>query len=247
MRRRDFLLAAACMPFAGVNGDLATARDHAAKRLAYLNRPLNLAFEGDSITLGENATPGLDFPAQVARILQGQAPAPRVFATNSATLVQDRLDKSQATNYITYGPREAAVDASFVTGSTNVLSVFAGTNDMKRLGATAESTRDAYGDYIARRLKRGWTVMYWTVLPRSATDTPPAFEDERQKFNKYVRDFSFDNAILVDIAADQAMGGFGDSDKAEFYQQPGKVHPADAGYSRIASLAARRLLEGPCF
>lgn len=122
-----------------------------------------IAFEGDSITdpntgriVGTQMYPYLSATHFVTPITY------TIFATNGA----------QISNLVS---RESTVNASFVAGKTNILSVFAGTNDLALGGRTpAQVIADTKSYCLAMKAVHPWKIVVYAMLPRDNFGTTQA-------------------------------------------------------------------------
>lgn len=137
-----------------------------ARRVA-LVKPLNLVFEGDSITYGYPVTDQKSF----ANIYGGTAN----LAVSSSTI-------EGAAPSLT--DRAATLDALIDPDRRNVLVVMTG-NDMILDTAATMLTRMA--TYLDLRRAAGWYVIIWTVLPRSAGGGGAGFNPRRNTANTTLR------------------------------------------------------------
>lgn len=163
-----------------------------------LRTPMNLVFEGDSLTSGSGIPVADNYPSQLSGELYGLDVRVTSFASELATLRD-----------VIY-PRQATIDAAYVNGRINVLCIWGGTNDFKMLGLTAKDVYSVlYAPYIRDRMARGWIVIPFTVLPRWNPQTSASFEPERQAFNAMVRANNL--PLLADVAADPRLQSWADT------------------------------------
>jgi lysophospholipase L1-like esterase len=118
------------------------------------------------------------------------------------------------------------------TLANNVLVCWEGTNDLK-LGATAASAYSSLVTYCSNRRAAGYKVVIVTLLPRNDGGTPGTFEADRQTVNTNIRaNWTTFADALADVAAIGAIGDFGDSNNATYYQD--NVHMTALGYDIVA-------------
>lgn len=188
-------------------------------------KKLNIVTEGDSLTAGEGASAGNDWPAQLETLL-GEPITLTNFAVGGSTLTNE------------LAARAGDVDAALVQDAwtLNVCLPWAGTNDMKALGLTGADTYDLYLAYCQARQSAGYKVVAFTVLPRSGATVPAGFETERQAFNALVRaNWATFADALADVAADYRIGDAGDEWGSVYFSDG--VHMTDRGYALIARMA----------
>lgn len=134
-----------------------------------------LVTDGDSITAGFGLSAGQDYPDQAASLL-GTGVA--VGGSNNVAVSGEALS-TMRTN------ASANVDPLAVSGHTNIVSCFGGTNDIalnSQTGATVYGTWTGYlGDRLAANIgTKPWDgVFMWGMLPRSGVS---GFETQRQVF-----------------------------------------------------------------
>lgn len=229
MKRRAFL-AAALIP--ALARGIQRIDGHA------LRTPMNLVFEGDSLTDGSGLAPnGCQltntcpdaWTNQLLSELAGKDVTHAAFASDSATLRDNIV------------PRASSVDAAFVAGKLNVLTLWAGTNDIMLNGSTGRQTYDLYAAYLSARIARGWIVLPFTLLPRlprkATQGSVERFEAERYAFNALVRSNFPDR--LVDVACDKRIGDkYANLDWTYYFDQ---VHMTAAGYAIVKDLALLQL------
>ena len=118
----------------------------------------------------------------------------------------------------------------------NILSVFAGTNDLGQEGDSTVELANDLMDYVHRRKLYGWDkVIVATILPRndSADVDFPNFETDRQAFNTWLRANWMNFAEgLVDIGADAIMGNVSNINNTTYYLDG--VHPTALGHTILA-------------
>lgn len=232
MNRRAFIAAAALAPLFA-NG--ITRLDGLSRRA-----PMNLVVEGDSLNTGSGLPPGgceqtntcpQSWPNQMRAELPGGDLTYQAFASDHATI----------TNEI--NARAAAVNAAFIPGKINVLTLWAGTNDIMLLGLTGRQAYEAYATYIAAALAaRPWAAVFpFTIAPRqprTPTISIEKFESERQSFNSLVRGNM--SPHLVDVAADERIGKkYANLDWTYFFDG---THMTPAGYAIVKDLVLLQLM-----
>lgn len=209
--------------YAGVH-DAATQAQVLAYLRAWAMPQRRLICDGDSMTAGNGATAGLDYPAQLLALLGSG------WVKLNAGVGGQTLSDMQGDAASTLDPYRAALRAG-----RPVLIAWGGTNDLFG-GASAATTYSRLVTYCQARQAAGWRVVVLTILPRSNVGTPGTFEADRQTVNTNMRTNwpTFADA-LADVAADARLGDAGDETNATYYAD--LVHLTDAGYAIVAGLA----------
>jgi len=188
--------------------------------------PLKIIFEGDSLTSGSGIPATDSYPSQLMAEFAGTDVVSESFASELATLSE------------VISSRAPKIDAAYDSARTNVLLLWAGTNDLKILGLTGRQTYDLYASYVSGRLARGYVVMPFTILPRWNPQTPESFEPERQAFNALVR--ANKPPHIVDVASDRRIGEPNACfNKTYFFNG---THMLRAGYTIVKDLAFQQLM-----
>jgi lysophospholipase L1-like esterase len=182
-----------------------------------------LVCEGDSISVAPDSGGPQSYPQRLLVALG----ASRWDMTNVAT----PGDTVQAMIGEASGQVDVLYDA---TRPKNVACFFGGTNDL--YFGTSESTLQTYYSYwCTQRRSLGFTVVAFTILPRSNAGTPATFEADRQAFNAWLRAnyHSFADK-LADVAADPRIGSPGAEQNTTYFAD--LVHPTAAGAQVIADV-----------
>jgi lysophospholipase L1-like esterase len=190
---------------------------------------LYLVMEGDSLTVGFQATGWDVYPLQLAVKYTDER---MVSVTNQA--VNASVMGGAATPNIT--SRASIVDACYDSRkSKNVLVLFGGTNDM-HFGDTGATTYSRLVPYCQARQATGYKVVVLTAMPRSDAGNAVGFEAERQTYNASIRANwrTFADA-LVDVALDARIGLPGCQLDTTYFNGD-QVHMTPAGYGVVASL-----------
>jgi lysophospholipase L1-like esterase len=185
--------------------------------------------DGDSLTFGTGATDS--YPTQLQDIL-GDDYDVNNQGVGGQTLTQMEADGA------------ADLDPRVVSSRTCILCAWGGTNDIF-LGDSAAVAYADYVTYCTNRRAAGWTVIAFTITPRSDAGVPGTFEASRQTFNTNVRSHWHEYAdVVVDLAGHTTIGDSGDEANATYYSTD-LVHMTDAGYTIVANLVANaiRILE----
>jgi hypothetical protein len=194
MKRRAFLAALAAPLMAQAVSRLDGQR---------LKPLLNLVIPGDSLSNGSGFDP---FGCQITNTCPQSWPNQLLAEIPDATYKGLAADMATITNEIS--AKGAEIDASFIPGRTNVLILWAGTNDIMLLGLSGKQTYEAYARFTAERLSRNpWTLLPFTLTPRRATSVAKSvdwFYEQASTFNSLMR--SSGHPYLVDVAADPRLG-----------------------------------------
>jgi lysophospholipase L1-like esterase len=191
-----------------------------------LSVPNLMLCDGDSLTTGVGSTAGQNYPLQLIGLL-GSPWSVIETGVSGQTVVQMEADAA------------TELDPQLNTQSSKkILMAWGGTNDM-HFGADATTAYNSYVTYCTNRRAAGWTVVAFTVLPRSEATTPAGFEAQRIAFNLSVRSnwTTFADGIC-DCAADSRIGDSGDELNTTYYAGD-KVHLNNTGYGIIASLVQK--------
>lgn len=201
------------------NHDAIRACQYTALGIVPQTRDVYVA-DGDSITEGMGATGGDNYPRQMEALLTHPARIYNCGLSGDTLAGRDR-------NYAhliapLFGPR----------AGRNVLSIFAGTNDLA-LGASAASLAAHLRSYCARARATGFEVIVATTLPRP--DLGPAQQRELHTHNAFVRQEwrSFCDGV-ADMEADPDLASRA-ADPAYFADG---LHPTSLGYAHIAQIMA---------
>lgn len=138
------------------------------------------------------------------------------------------------------------VDRLLVPGKRDVLVAWEISNHLVG-GATAAEATAAMIDYGTASKAAGWRVVVLTVLPRSSPATPAGWPEQSTAANSDLRAaFPIPGShprvslptgpswadVLVDVAANPAIGDQGDELETTYYVD--RVHMTDAGYAQVA-------------
>ncbi|MEI7425019.1 MAG: GDSL-type esterase/lipase family protein, partial [Candidatus Staskawiczbacteria bacterium] len=163
----------------------------------------SLIFDGDSLTSGNGADGGYDYPSQVQRQYNGITTV-KNFGVPSQTL------QAMLTTALT------RIDPEYqASRPENILTIWGGTNDLYFGSGNESDITNTYNNlvsYVNDRKTIGYKVIVNTILPRSGYATPDTyFEAHRQAYNTLIRNNwkTFADAI-ADVASDSRIGDFGD-------------------------------------
>lgn len=188
-------------------------------------------FDGNSLTSGQGATGGNDYPSQVAVILARYGSYTKYnFGVGAQTTTDMASDAA------------TQIDTLYnAANPQNIVVPWEITNELY-FGTSAATAYANYVSYCQARLAAGFYVIALTVLPRSNVGTPGGFETDRQAVNTSLRAnwATFANA-LADVAADARIGDAGDETDTTYYDGS-NVHLNNAGYAIVAQLVAGKIL-----
>lgn len=187
-----------------------------------------LVFDGDSISIGLGAQPGLTLAEQVVALLPPGVASHVVGAGGRP--VKDCLSRFDTDVRPLYDPR----------ARHNLIFFHAGDNDITQ-GSTGRQAYAALTAYVARAHAQGWKVVLSTEMQRY--DLPETMRAELDTFNALMLANAAGADGVADFGGDATMGGVENRRDRTYYTIDG-VHPADAGYAILAGLAAKALL--PC-
>ena len=189
----------------------------------------SLIFDGDSLTSGNGADGGYDYPSQVQRQYNGITTV-KNFGVPSQTL------QAMLTTALT------RIDPEYqASRPENILTIWGGTNDLYFGSGNESDITNTYNNlvsYVNDRKTIGYKVIVNTILPRSGYATPDTyFEAHRQAYNTLIRNNwkTFADAI-ADVASDSRIGDFGDELDHTSYSTD-KVHMSNTGYGIVANYA----------
>lgn len=181
-----------------------------------------IVFDGNSLTVGQGATAGNDYPSQVTALIS----TPHTYY-NFGVGAQTTTDMvADAASQI-----DSLYNADL---PINIVVAWEITNEIY-YGTTAQAAYDNFVAYCQARKAAGFKVVALTVLPRSNAGTPADFEDKRQSANSLIRaNWGTFADALADVAADSRIGDAGDELDTTYYNAD-QVHMTDAGYGIIAA------------
>jgi lysophospholipase L1-like esterase len=183
--------------------------------------------DGDSITEGFGSTLHQNYPRQVEPILN------HPFRIYDVGIFGDTVVQ-QAANF----PKAAAPLFNWSPNAQNVLSIFAGTNDING-GSTDVQTESALTAYVqqARAMApAGTKVICGTTLPRNTFS--PQQETYRQNYNAFIRSGGPGCDAVADFAADPIMGNPSNVTNTAYFVDG--THPTSLGYSLLAPILAKQ-------
>jgi hypothetical protein len=99
----------------------------------------------------------------------------------------------------------------------HVVVLWGGTNDFY-YGQPQDVVRDRVQLFCNERRKAGFQTVVTTILPRSNMGTPETFEEERRRYNKWLRSQYHKFAKgLADFGGDRRIGDAGDELDTTYY------------------------------
>lgn len=194
-----------------------------------------IVFDGNSLTAGQGATSGQDYPAQLINLLTALGVtgiAHYNFGVGGQTTSD--MDSDVTTQ----------IDPLILGGVQNILFAWEIGNDIYYNGnTTAAETR--FQNYCLDRQAAGWTVIVITLTPRNQSsafgDTISQFNTKLNNANTWLRaNYTSFASGIVDVAADSRLSDYTDAT----YFSDG-IHYTDAGYGVVAELALPVLLGLP--
>ena len=205
---------------------------------------------GDSITEGAGASPGkaMSWPDQLGRMLAANAGG-RCWAIANVGISGNRLlNPGRGPGALSRFDR----DVLSVPGVTHVV-ILEGINDIGKVRNPEKDWQPPAADLIAayeqllgRARAHGLKVIFGTLLPyEGAAYADAAGEQRRQTVNAWIRANArrFDGVIDFDVA----MREPGQPGVMRLAEQIGdRLHPNDAGYTRMAKTALPAMLRQGC-
>jgi lysophospholipase L1-like esterase len=173
-----------------------------------------IALDGDSITCGAKGIPS--WPQTLAAADSNYVTINHgVGAQNLVSMIAD----------------SEKVDASYQADLTNILVVFAGTNDIVFNGHTGALAYQHFANYCSARKAKGWKVVCVTMLPRAGAGE----ETQRQSFNNLIR---ANYLTIGDALADVETLPMGAANQhlSTTYFNADQIHPNNTGHAALATL-----------
>lgn len=189
-------------------------------------------FDGNSLTAGQGATAGMDYPSQLIALL----------TTLGITGISwNNFGVGGQTTAAMASDAASQVDTQITSGVQNILFAWEIGNDIYFNG-NVSTAQTAFANYCTARRAAGWKVIVFTLTPRNQSssfgDSISAYNAKLTSANTWLRAnwTSFADGI-VDIAADSRMDDYTDST----YFSDG-IHYTNAGYGVAAELGQTVLL-----
>ena len=189
---------------------------------------INFVAEGDSITLGSNASDINSF-SWFAQVRDGLGPQWKM--TNLG--ISGQTAGNMATN------AASRASANYQSGMKNVMIVYAGINDFGLANSTAAQVATALATIHATWQAAGYSTIACTILPADHTNEGyfVGVDAKVKTLNDTIRA----NAIslwgckgLVDDAADYRIGQVGAEYKRDYFTANDSLHPLDRGHAVMA-------------
>lgn len=213
----------------------------------YLPSTTNVVLDGNSLVAGTGSSvPAYNLAGQVASLppISGQLSITNLGIGGQTTRQMNGMD----------GGSSADVDAAWVSGKTNVLLVWEGTNSIYGGGRTASQAYQDMADYCAARLALNpWLIVIINTLPRQIGN-PVAEDAMNAKLVDYNAQLaagyrSMGARAVVDVRQAGSPFAFTNYSQAsydatvDYWKNPEyiKVHLSDTGYSVIAGYVASQL------
>ena len=207
---KDVLIYNAALTSANVS----TLFSYAQTRGVAASYAANLMCDGDSLTYGYGSRANRSYPSQL-----GLSSSIQVWNLGLAGQTMASMVTVAAT----------LVDPNFVSGQTNVLVIWGGTNDL--FGGTAPAT--VYADlssYISARCSAGWNkIAVLTCLPRTGDN-----ETNRATYNSLITANTAGADVVVDVASNSDLSN--DTNGTYFYTDD--THLTAAGYAIVAGMVS---------
>lgn len=184
--------------------------------------PVNLVFDGDSISRGSGSSPGHGPDARV------------VAALGDAVTVHNIAVGGRPVSECLRLYAQGVVPLRDASSRRNVIVFHGGDNDIAH-GADAFQTYAAFNDYVARAHRDGWKVIVSTELRRY--DFAPAKEWELEDYNRRLRRNEAKADAVVDLDTDPRLSQPHYRKDPAIFTEDG-VHPSDGGYAVLAGLLA---------
>jgi lysophospholipase L1-like esterase len=184
--------------------------------------PVNLVFDGDSISAGWGAPAGRGLDARVAAAL-----GPDVRLHNVAVGGRPVVECLRLYNQL-------VAPLFDVSASRNVIVFHAGDNDIL-LGRHAVLIYAAFIAYVAAAHRQGWKVVVSTELRRLDFDPPRS--TELANYNDSLRENRAGADGVVDFDADARMTDMSLRHDPALFTHDG-LHPSDGGYAVLAGMLA---------
>ena len=160
---KDILIYSATL----TSGNVATLQSYAQNRGVQPSFHHVLAFDGDSLTHGFGSTCNRNYPVQLAV-------PPSVLRYNVA---------EYGDTFVTLSSEASTrIDPLIAAGQTNVLVLWAGTNDLAA-GTSASTLYSDITSYISARHTAGWKVVILTITPRNDSAWDSTYETQRGLLN----------------------------------------------------------------
>ncbi len=199
--------------------DAATLFQHAQSAGVPASYSKVFVLDADSITYGIGAALNQGWPNQA-----DFGPGSQMYNMGLAGVRLSTLVANAATQ----------IDPMIQVGRTNVLIVFAGSNDIYGSLTPATTVYANLQSYCTARRSAGWTkIIVVTTLPRGGV----APEAQRLKYNTSIRNgFSAGTLAcdaVADVASDANIGQTGQQADTSYYADG--IHPTSAGHAVVAN------------
>lgn len=199
---------------------------------SYGDQSLNWILDGDSLSAGINAVPDYSkWSDQAALALGGYKYNDPTNVAVVGKTIEDMLADGAAN-----------VDTLFVSGKNNVVSIWAGTNDLAPATRAVALVEADYQAYCEDRQAAGFKVIAWTILPRNTGShggNQTTFNSDRAAFNTWLRaNWSNFADALCDVAADTTIGTSNTAYTDATYYNGDQIHLTAAGMTIVAGIAA---------
>jgi lysophospholipase L1-like esterase len=186
-----------------------------------------IVFDGNSLTAGQGAPSGSDYPAQLIALLGGlgiTGIAHYNFGVGAQTTTAMASDAA------------SQIDPLILGGVQNILFAWEIGNDIYFNGNTATAETN-FQNYCLDRQAAGWRVIVLTLMPRNQTtsfgDNVSQFNTKLNNANTWLRaNYTSFAEGIVDVAADSRLSDY--TNTTYFFDG---THLTAAGYGVVAELA----------
>lgn len=233
------VLASGATKFCPLPPFLGVARDTSLSGLAVPSAVVSggvipLAFDGDSLTWGQNASSGIGTALTTATNYPGRVMNVLGTGSYSGTNLGHPGD-----DIPTIAARSAATDAVWSgTARTSLCLIWAGYNDLASAFTPANIYASLVSYWQARRA-RGFKVIAFTVLPGASGYG--SFEANRLTLNALIRaGWATYCDALVDLTTNSNIGPPGANTNTTYFNADG-IHLTDAGYQIVATMALAQI------
>lgn len=198
---------------------------------AWLNNAV-IVFDGNSLTAGQGASAGMDYPNQMLDLLDGYG-VTGIESHNVGVSAQTTSDMAS--------DAASQVDTLINGGVENILFAWEIGNDIYFNGdVSAAETR--WTNYCNARKAAGWTVICINLMPRNQTssfgDDVTTFNSKLSSANTWLAaNYSSFSDALVDVRSDSRLNDYTNTT----YFSDG-THLTNAGYGVVAELCLSVLL-----
>ena len=200
--------------------------------------PVNVVTHGDSISLTGNVLSGY-LPRLITLLRAGSVPVGGFTRCGVNGASWDYAWPSAGYEHDLIADAPLRVDTALVSGLTNWLIVFAGTNGIALGGNSAATEYTNFKTYIAARVLAGWSasrIIVCTMLPRTGMS-----EATRTTYNNsLVGDDAGTGYKIAALHSNSSIGAAGQNLNTTYFLDG--THPTDAGHQIIAQTIYDRMV-----